>query len=194
MNRLSGFHCLPLMSPGAQLGVAEPVNRAQLHDPAHVVFTDFNHAPCVTVDHSDSLDATLHTMASAHVHMAFVTDVRGRVIGYVSTQDLQGERPVLRAAADHLRLDELTLDHLMVPTQQWSVVEENFLAHARVGDVVATLQEASLRYLLVMAHRDGEQVLRGVFSARQIEAAVGLSVQDDLHLTRFSDLGVALTH
>jgi hypothetical protein len=51
------------------------------------------------------------------------------------------------------------------------------LASAAVGDVVATLQAAGRRYLIVIETVDGQPVLRGVFSASGIEQSLGTSLQ-----------------
>jgi predicted transcriptional regulator len=192
MTHTTGFHPLPLTVLGSLPRVVQTQAHATLRDPARSVFTDFAHAPCVTVDHNDTLDATLHTMASAHVHMAFVTDVRDCVIGLITTQDLQGERPLQRAMADHVRMDELTLDQLMTQVHQWQVVDTSFLAHARVGDVVATLQQENLRYLLVVDDVAGTPMLQGVFSARVLENALGQTISADLHSRSFAELEAAL--
>lgn len=192
MTHPTGFHPLPLTALEGTPALTHGQARATLRDPARSVLTEFDHSACVTVDHMDSLDTTLHTMVSAHVHMAFVTDARDQVIGMITTQDLQGERPLQRAMADHIRFEELTLDHLMTPVSQWQVVSRSALAHARVGDVVATLQEHSLRYLLVVEKSGLDTVLHGMFSARLMEAALDLQISANLHSRSFAELEAAL--
>jgi hypothetical protein len=183
-----GFHPLPLNALTASPRLIDAQPRAQLDDLAIGVMTDLSHAPCVMVDHLDGLDATLHTMVSAHVHMAFVTGVNEQVIGLITTQHLQGEKPLQRAMADHVHYSELKLEDLMTPLDQWPVVSLDALTHARVGDIVATLREQSLRYLLVIEPVDGQPVLRGLFSARQLEAGLGLKIEADLHSRNFAEL------
>ena len=80
----------------------------------------------------------------------------------------------------------------MTPVDQWPVISSAAAAHARVGDIVATLQEQSLRYLLVVDQQAGEPVLRGLFSARQLEAALGLEIGADLHSRSFAELEATL--
>jgi CBS domain-containing protein len=194
MNHPAGFHPLPLTPLNEAPTLTHSQARATLRDPAQVLYTDFGHAACVTVDHMDTLDVTLHTMVSAHVHMAFVVDAREQVIGLITTQDLQGERPLQRAMADHIHFDELTLDHLMTPLNQWQVLHRAALHRARVGDVVATLQEHSLRYLVVVDELDGHTVLHGMFSARQMESALDMPISANLHSRNFAELEAALGH
>jgi CBS-domain-containing membrane protein len=188
------FHPLPLASLSGSPRLISAQPKARLADPAIGLMTDLSHSPCVMADHRDALDPTLHTMVSAHVHMAFVTDVKERVIGLITTQDLQGERPLQRAMADHVRVTELTLEQLMTPVDQWPVISSAAAAHARIGDIVATLQEQSLRYLLVVDTVGGEPVLRGLFSARQLESALGVEIQADLHSRSFAELESTIGH
>lgn len=188
MPNNNGFHPLALSALKASPRVVDALAHARLEDMAINAMTDLSHAPCVTVDHADGLDATLHTMASAHVHMAFVTGVDDKLIGFITTQHLQGEKPLQRAMADHVHYSELRLDQLMTPLDQWPVVALESLTHARVGDVVATLREQSLRYLLVSEQVDGQPVLRGLFSARQLEAALGMKIEADGHSRNFAEL------
>ena len=188
MNKLEGFHPLPLASITGSPRLTEAQPRASLAEPAIGLMTDLSHAPCVMADHMDALEPTLHTMVSAHVHMAFVTDVNERVIGLITTQDLQGEKPLQRAMADHVRFQELNLEQLMTPVARWPAISSAAVARARVGDVVCTLQEQSLRYLLVIDHEPEGPVLRGLFSARQMEAALGMEIRADLHSRNFAEL------
>lgn len=192
MNTLQGFHPLPLNLVAAPPLRHEGHTIARLGDPALSLLTDLTHAPCVMADHLDDLDSTLHTMVRAHVHMAFVTGVDEQVVGMITTDDLQGERPMQRAQADHVRFDELTLEQLMTPVSQWRVLSSAQLAHARVGDVVSTLREHGLRYLLVVDPGTPRPVLRGVYSARRLETALGLDLRSDLHARSFAELEAAL--
>ena len=60
--------------------------------------------------------------------------------------------------------------------------------HARVGDIVATLRENGLRYLLITEVSDGKTSLRGLFSAKRLEAALGQPIDADLHAHSFAEL------
>jgi hypothetical protein len=188
MSLLSEFHSLPLQSvPGAP-GLATAVAAASLQDPALSQMTDLTHGPCVVADHLDGLEATWHVMLRAQVHMAFVAGVDGGIIGMVSRDDLKGEKPVQRALAAGVHHQELALEQLMTPVSAWQVLDASRLAHARVGDVVTTLREHSLRYLLVAEKHEGVPQLCGLFSARRLEMALGTAIDADLHFRSFAEL------
>ena len=163
-------------------------------DPALAVFTDLAHGPCVVVSHRDGLDATLHVMMRAGVRMAFVSGSDGELSGMVTAEDIQGERPVLRSSASHVPHGELTVADVMVPLGQWDTVELSTVRTARLGDVARTLSAHGLRYLLVTQVKQGQTVLRGLFSARRLEQALGTRLDHDLHSRSFAELEQALAH
>ena len=167
---------------------------AQPHDPALSLFTDLHHSPCVIASHRDGLDQTLHLMRRAGVRMVFVAGLDGELVGMVTAEVLQGERPVVRASAHHVPHRELTVADIMVPITQWDTVDIAHVRVAHVGDIVATLREHNLRYLLVTQKKDGATVLRGLFSVSWLEQALNTTIEPDLHSRNFAELEMVLAH
>lgn len=186
------FRPLPLASLAQTPALPKLQQAAALDDDALSLFTDLRLSSIVMASHQDGLDQTLHVMKRAGVRMVFVTGVHGDLLGLVTADDLQGERPVLRALADHVRHEELALEHVMTPVSQWQVVRMSQLVGARVGNIVATLREHGLRYLLVIDEQAGQTSLRGLFSARRIELALETVIEGSLHSRSFADLEAAL--
>jgi hypothetical protein len=194
MSLTATFHSLPLMGLSSAPALPRPRAHAEPEDPALSQMTDLRSAACVVADPLDSLAQTLHVMQRARVHMALVTGVDGRMIGMVSRDDLHGERPVQRALADGIAYPDLPLERLMTPLSQWLVVSIDSIEHASLGDVVATLRNHSLRYLLVVAHEGDQPMLRGLFSARHLEAVLDTAIEADLHSRNFAELEALLAH
>lgn len=194
MSLIAHFHSLPLAGLACAPALPRPRAHAEPEDPALSQMTDLRSAACVVADHLDSLAQTLHVMQRAGVHMALVTGADGQLVGMVSRDDLHGERPVQQALADRVAHTDLPLDRLMTPLSQWQVVDIGSIEHACLGDVVATLRSHSLRYLLVVAREGGQTVLRGLFSARQLEAALGTVIGANLHSRNFAELEATLAH
>ncbi len=186
------FRPLPLARLAGAPALPTVLQTAGLDDAALSLFTDLRHSSVVIASHQDGLDQTLHVMKRAGVRMVFVTGVRSELIGLVTADDLQGERPVLRALADHVRHQELALEHVMTPVSQWQVIAMSQLAGARVGHIVATLREHGLRYLLVTEVQEGQTSLRGLFSARRVELALNTVIEGSLQSRSFADLEAAL--
>ncbi len=188
------FQPLSLSSVNASPRLPSLKRHASPRDPALSLFTDLHHAPCVIASHRDGLDATLHLMMRAGVRMVFVSGADGELAGMVTAEDIQGERPVKLASNHHVPHRELTVADVMVPLGQWDTVDLATVRTARLGDVAATLHEHSLRYLLVTQVKDGQTVLRGLFSARRLEMARDTRIEHDLHSRSFAELEQALAH
>ena len=186
------FRPLTLASLARAPALPQVRQTAQPGDAALSLITDLRHSPIVMASHHDGLDQTLQVMKRAGVRMVFVSGVHGELIGLVTADDLQGERPVVRALADHVRHAELALEHVMTPVSQWQVIDIDRLGGARVGNIVATLREHGLRYLLVTEVLEGQTALRGLFSARRIELALQTVIEGTLHSHSFADLEATL--
>jgi len=188
------FQPLTLSTVSASPRLPSTRRNASPQDPALSLFTDLHHAPCVIASHRDGLEATLHLMMRAGVRMVFVSGADGELAGMVTAEDIQGERPVKLASNHHVPHRELTVADVMVPLGQWDTVDLAKVRTARLGDVAATLHEHSLRYLLVTQSKDGQTVLRGLFSARRLEMALATRIEHDLHSRSFAELEQALAH
>lgn len=194
MPSLVEFQLLPLTPMAGTAQLPQVGQKATLTDPATSLLTDLRHGACVTVDHLDGLASTLHVMQRAGVRMAFVTGVGSTLIGLVTADELQGEGPMLRAMADHVRLEDLTLDQVMVPLSRWQVLDAFQVEHSRLGNVAATMREHGLQYLLVADRHEQGMQLRGVFSARRLERALGIELAPRLRSRSFAEIGAALAH
>ncbi|HET8870837.1 MAG TPA: CBS domain-containing protein [Aquabacterium sp.] len=194
MPQANRFKPLTLMSMAHAPHLPAVARTAEPHHPALSLLTDLQQSPCVVASHSDGIEATLHLMKRAGVRMVFVSGADGGLVGMVSAEDIQGERPVVRASSQHVPVSELTLSDVMVPVGAWDVVDLSQVRTARLGDIAATLQEHNLRYLLVTQTKNGQSYLRGLFSARRLEMAMRQPIQADMHSRTFAELESVLAH
>jgi CBS domain containing-hemolysin-like protein len=194
MPQSNGFKPLPLTSMGHAPSLPVAQRTAQPHDAALSLLTDLHHSPCVVASHRDGLPQTLHLMMRAGVRMVFVSGADGQLAGMVTAEDIQGERPILRASSHHVPHQDLTLADVMVPVTQWDVVDMATVRTARLGDVAATLHEHGLRYLLVTQTKQDKTMLRGLFSAHRLSLALQTPIESDLHSRSFAELEQVLAH
>jgi CBS domain-containing protein len=193
MPSLAEFQRLPLTPVAGPLQLAAFAPRATLTDPAIGLMTDLGLSSCVTVDQHDAIAPTLHVMQRAGVRMAFVTGLGGELVGLVTADDLQGERPLLRALADHIPLEELTLEQVMHPRSDWLVVDAWQIEHSRLGNVAATMRAHGLSYLLVAERSETRASrIRGLVSARRLETALGVDLATGPLSRSFAELEAAL--
>lgn len=188
------FQPVPLSSLSTAPSLPQLNRVARPQDRALPLLTDLRFAPLVVASHRDGLDQTLHVMMRAGVRMAFVSDVNGLLAGMVTAEVLMGERPVHRAMTEQIPREELTLSDVMMPLARLEVTDMQHVRTARVGDIVATMREHGLRYLLVTEQHEGHTSLRGLFSAKRLELALGQSIESDLHANSFAELEAVLAH
>ena len=194
MPQANRFKPLPLSSLDRAPRLPQSNRTAEPHHPALSLLTDLQQSACVVASHLDGLEQTLHLMMRSGVRMAFVSGADGALVGMVSAEDIQGERPVLRASSQHVPHRELTLVDVMVPVSSWDVVDLSAVRTARLGDIAATMHEHNLRYLLVTQAKSGHTFLRGLFSARRLEMALGQTINGDAHSRSFAELESVLAH
>ena len=182
----------------ATMSVAPDLPKAQRsclpQDPALSLLTDLHHSACVVASHRDGLEQTVHLMLRANVRMVFVSGADGQLVGMVTAEDIQGERPVVRASSHMVRHGDLTLADVMNPVSRWDAVDLAQVRTARLGDIAATMHEHGLRYLLVTQQKEGGTVLRGLFSAHRLEMALNTTIEPDLHSRSFAELEQVLAH
>jgi hypothetical protein len=188
------FQPVPLSSLTAAPSLPQFKRVSLPQDRALPLLTDLRFAPLVVASHRDGLDETLHVMMRAGVRMAFVSGVDGQLAGMVTAEVIMGERPVRLAMTAKVHHKELTLSDVMTPLTQWEVTDMQHIRTSRVGDIVATMREHGLRYLMVTEVVEGQTMLRGLFSAKRLEAALGQPIEADLHAHTFAELEAVLAH
>jgi hypothetical protein len=188
------FKSLSLSSLRKAPRLPQTQRHATPHEPALSLLTDLHHSACVVASDRDGLDQTLHLMMRAGVRMVFVAGPQGDLVGMVTAEDLQGERPVVKASSHQMAHDELTLADIMIPISHWDTVELSAVRTARLGDIAETMHQHGLRYLLVTQLKDGQTVLRGLFSARRLEMALNMTIEADMHSRSFAELEQVLAH
>jgi hypothetical protein len=188
------FKPLELSSLTAAPGLPQSQRQAHPEDPALSLLTDLSHSACVVASYQDGLQSTLHVMRRAGVRMVFVAASDGQLAGIVTADLLHGERPVLRASSAHVAHQELSVADVMIPLTHWEVIDMSQVRTARLGDIVATMHEHGMRYLLVTQTKEGRTTLRGLFSASRLEQALGAPIASDLHSRSFAELEAVLAH
>jgi CBS domain-containing protein len=148
--------------------------RVTLDSPALDVMTDLARVPAVAIDETASLQAANDYMIARGVRSLFVLHGAGGVCGLVTATDVLGERAMRVAHARGSKRGELSVSDVMTPLGAVAAFTLRDVAAAKVGHVVASLQQASRHHALVaepMAH--GGERIRGIFSATEIARQLG---------------------
>lgn len=161
--------------------------------PAIEVMTDLAKIPAATISPDDLLNEANQSMLLRGVRLLIVAGNDGRIRGVVTANDLLGERPVLVAQTRGLTRGELRVSDVMTPVEGMEVLHLGEVARAEVGHIVATLKAATRVHALVVEEHNGQQVLRGIFSATQIARQLGISLVTHEAARTFAEIEAAIS-
>jgi CBS-domain-containing membrane protein len=161
-----------------------------MDDPALAVMTDFSQVAAYATELTTPLSKALEIMVKRGVRLLLVRDIEQRIIGLITSRDIEGERPerILNKAGgaweDLLVADIMTLK----PKLEFLLMEE--VAQARVGDIIATLKQVNRQHALVLDAdpATGQPAVRGLFSLSHIGLLLGLDIDPAQQPTTFADL------
>jgi CBS-domain-containing membrane protein len=146
--------------------------RVTADSPATDVMTDFSKVSAITMGPCATLEAAEQRMIASGVRMLLVTDQSNSILGIITATDLQGDRPV---------------KYLEV---LYMVDVEN----ARVGHIVETMKRVGRQHALVIdLNEDKQQIVRGIFSTKQISKQLGINIDPTEVAKTFAELEAALT-
>ncbi len=145
--------------------------RAAPNDPAMRVMTDFSVQTPVLVNAERTIDEALRDMMVAGVRALLV--IRGeRVIGLITSYDIQGERPLqFLNDAGFTRHDEIQVGHIMTPWERMPTLDWEAVQVACVQDIAARFraQRATTHIVVLERAEQGGTIVRGLFSRAQLE-------------------------
>ena len=181
-NRFPSLSHIPLQPGSTCARPPELPPLVHLDSPALEVMTDFEHVWAVTTSAEIGIDDALETMKTKGVRLLLVTDEHHAIIGLVTANDIQGEKPIKLAQASGLRRSQITVAQIMTP--QADIEALNFISvrNAQVGHIVATLHALERQHALVVEVDEaaGSHKVRGLFSTSQISKQVGHDVSETM--------------
>ena len=139
-------------------------------DPAVRVMTDFSHERPITVTEGRRIDDALEDMIRFGVRALLV--VRGeRVVGLITSYDIQGERPMqFLQGSTYRRHDELQVGHIMTPWEVVRSLDWESMRFARVREVVEVFDSTRVTHLVVSeVLPDSSILVRGLISRTRLE-------------------------
>jgi CBS-domain-containing membrane protein len=164
-----------------------------MDSPALLVMTDLKRVAAAVISPNESMDAAHAFMMQRGVRMLLAVDEQQRLAGIVTATDLLGEKPVGLVHDRGLRHADITVADLMTPADRLDAFDMHTVQSARVGQVVASLQQSRRHHALVI-QRSGEsgREVRGIFSLSQIARQLGMPLQLPEQAGSFAEIEAAL--
>lgn len=151
-----------------------------LDEPAMAAMTDFTRECPVAVSPDRHIDDALQDMIRAGVRALLVLE-EGRMLGLITSYDIQGERPIqfLQSPActhDTCLHRDVTVADIMTPLEQLPTLGLRAVQSARIGDLRATFRATEQTHLVVVESRpDGTSLVRGLISQTRLERQLGVA-------------------
>lgn len=185
-------HLLPhtrYATPAAQ------IKRVSVDSPAVEVMTDLRRVVPITIAPDLSIEFANQRMMAGGVRLLLVIDENKWVIGLITASDILGEKPLQYLRHRGGTFGDILVRDIMTPQEQLDVLRYDEVMNARVGDIIETLKHFGRQHALVVDQHeaDGEQCVRGIFSATQISRQLGQHVAPAEIATTFAALEAALT-
>lgn len=167
--------------------------KVALGDSALSVMTDLRHVSVVTVRAKTPMEKAHAKMVRYGVRTLLVLDETDKVLGFLTTTDILGEKP-MRFLQHHggTHADILVRD-IMTPQRELEVLHLADIKIAKVGHILATLKAAGRQHALVVEdNANGTQAVRGIFSSSQIARQLGVNVHIAEVARTFAEIEAAL--
>jgi CBS-domain-containing membrane protein len=161
---------------------------------ALLVMTDLKRVAAAVISPQDTMDHAHAFMMQRGVRMLLVLGERQVIAGIITTNDVLGEKPVAVAEERRIRRAEILVADVMTPADRLEAFDMHVVQSARVGQVVASLQQAGRHHaLVVQTAADGTREVRGLFSLSQIARQLGIALQLPSQARSFAEMEAALS-
>lgn len=150
-----------------------------LSDSATHVMVDFKYIEPVKVSSHASIDEALAELKAHTLPVLLVVDESQSVVGIITAEDILGEKPVKLIQEGRLRRSEIPVSMVMTSHEELAVFDIEHLRHAKVGNIIATLNLLKQPTILVIKfdeHHHNKQIVRGFFSASLISKQLGENI------------------
>lgn len=167
--------------------------RVTLEDPAHYAMTDLKKVSVVTVRAKTPMEKAHAKMQRYGVRTLLVLDETDKVLGFLTTTDILGEKPMRFLQHHGGTHSDILVRDIMTPHRELEVLSCDDVASAKVGHVLATLKASGRQHALVVAENTGgPQAVCGIFSATQIARQLGVQIQITEVARTFAEIEAAL--
>lgn len=189
------FTALPThtFSGAARLCPPDPLATRETRDsPALRVMTDLTQVDPVVIEPQASMEAAHDMMLQRGVRLLLALDADGTLAGLITANDILGEKPLHLVHDRRIRHSDILVADVMTPAARLDAFDWKAVQAARVGNVVARLQQARRQHALVTQHVDGQTLVRGIFSLSQIARQLGMPLQLPEGASSFAEIEAAL--
>jgi len=167
--------------------------RVRADNKATDVLTDFNKVAALTIGPCATIDQANQRMISSGVRLLLVTDQFNAIMGIITATDISGEKPLKYLKEVGGKREEIFVRDIMTPQSNLEVLYMVDVENAKVGDIVETMKRVGRQHALAIGlDENKQQVVRGLFSTKQISKQLGITIEPTEVAKTFAELEAAL--
>ena len=136
-----------------------------LSSPALKMVNNFTQKTPIRAEHGTTITDALKQVSAQQSDFVLVTDEHQKLIGLVSSADLQSSKITIIAERLNMQRSEVSLRDIMTPVSRLTGVSMQSLSYACIGDALQTMEHQGTMFLLVTT---ASSEICGLISARQI--------------------------
>ncbi|WP_170221828.1 CBS domain-containing protein [Neptunomonas concharum] len=163
-----------------------------LDTPAINIMTDFERVQPLLMEKNVSIDDARSMMKRMHVRSILVIDKDENFRGLLTLADLESRLAMSIATSAGLKREDISIKEVMTPREKLHAVPLHEISHAKIGDLLQTLQHVGTPHILVVDTLKHE--IRGVIASSDIARRLKIPVDVSKRAASFSEVvGVLFT-
>lgn len=167
--------------------------RVTADSPATDVMTDFIKVAAMTIGPCASLEDANQRMIASGIRLLFVTGRDNEIMGVITATDILGEKPMKYLQEVGGKREDIFVRDIMTAQDKLDVLCMPEVERATVGDIVETMRRVGRQHALVVERAaDDRQIVRGMFSTKQISKQLGITIETTEVAQTFAELEAAL--
>jgi len=167
--------------------------RVTADSPATDVMTDFTKVAAMTIGPCASLEDANQRMIASGIRLLFVTGRDNEILGVITATDILGEKPMKYLQEVGGKREDIFVRDIMTPQEKLDVLSMADVDRANVGDIIETMKRVGRQHALVVERTaDDRQIVRGMFSTKQISKQLGITIETTEVAQTFAELEAAL--
>jgi predicted transcriptional regulator len=168
-------------------------DRVHADSPATDVMTDFLKVAAMTIGPCASLEDANQRMIASGIRLLFVTGRDNEILGVITATDILGEKPMKYLQEVGGKREDIFVRDIMTGQDHLDVLCMPDVQRATVGDIVETMKRVGRQHALVVDRTaDDRQIVRGMFSTKQISKQLGITIETAEVAKTFAELEAAL--
>lgn len=162
-----------------------------LMSPALEMINNFTQQDPLRAHYETSIVEALKKITNQHTDFILVVDDNKKLLGVVSSADLQSSKTMILAQRLNVARNDVSLRHVMTPLSNLTGVSMQSLSYACIGDALQTMEHRGVMFLLVTASNNE---ICGLLSAREISKKLQVPLHISPIANTFSEVMEQIDH